>query len=140
MLRELESCDAIFHAGDFNSMAVHELLSSIAPVYGVHGNNDARDVVEALPAQRRFLAGPTRLGLIHGHGGRGAAACNAFDSMTGEVDAVVFGHSHMPEDRTVNGLRLINPGSPTQRRRAPHRSYAIMTIDDVIRVHHRVLD
>ena len=129
LLRGLEGCDLILHAGDFNAIAVSDALAEIAPVFGVHGNNDEPEVMRALPAARYFVAGEIRLGLIHGHQAVRNARGAALEAMRGRVDCVVYGHSHMPDYSREDGLLLVNPGSPTQRRRAEQRSFAIMTID-----------
>ena len=130
LIRGLDGCELIMHAGDFNSSAVFDELRQIAPVVGVHGNNDELDIVRALPDRRYLLAGEKRIGLIHAHQrGRNAREA-AMTAMDVDLDCVVYGHSHMPDFSCENGLLLVNPGSPTQRRRAPSRSFAIMAIDE----------
>jgi uncharacterized protein len=129
-MRSLDGCDLILHAGDFNSMAVLDELRSLAPVRGVYGNNDEPEVVRALPARQYIQAGACRLGLIHGDKPGKNARQAALAAMKGHVDCIVYGHSHLPDFSCEDGLVLVNPGSPTQRRRAPARSYAIMTIDE----------
>jgi putative phosphoesterase len=130
LLRSFEICDLILHAGDFNSMAVFDELAGVAPTRGVHGNNDEVDVLRELPARRYFEVGTKRIGLLHGHQGGRTAREAAIAAVQGAVDCAIYGHSHMPDYSCENGLLLVNPGSPTQRRRAPNRSFAIMTIDE----------
>ncbi len=136
LLRGLDGCDAILHAGDVTTMAVLRRLEGIGDVLGVAGNNDDIQVVTALPAERHLSVGRWRLGLLHGHGGPGPAREVAYRQMKGSADCVVYGHSHLPDCSRVDGMLMINPGSPSQRRRAPARTYAIMTIDDELSVTH----
>ncbi|CAN5634646.1 metallophosphoesterase family protein [soil metagenome] len=134
MLSGLEGCDLILHAGDLNSLDVLRRLGEVAPVVAVSGNNDEPEVLKHLPAERVFNAGRHTIGLMHGHLPRPTARQSAVQVMRGKVDCVVYGHSHIPDLSDEGGLLLVNPGSPTQRRSAPHRSYAIMMVDDEIAV------
>lgn len=134
MLRGLDGCDLILHAGDLNSLDVIEQLGRIAPVAAVYGNNDEPGTIAALPLTRFFSAGVHKLGLIHGHIPGRTARQSAIQVMEGVVDCAVYGHSHIPDVSMENGLLLVNPGSPTQRRWGPHRCYAIMSIDEEIDV------
>lgn len=134
MLGGLEGCDLILHAGDLNSLDVLRRLGEVAPVAAVSGNNDEPEVLECLPAERVFNAGRFTIGLMHGHLPGPTARQSAVRVMRGRVDCVIYGHSHMPDLADEGGLLLVNPGSPTQRRSAPHRSYAAMTVDDEITV------
>ena len=134
LLRGLDGCELILHAGDFNAMWVYDELAEIAPVFGVHGNNDEADVVKQMPLQRFFTAGTYRLGLVHGHVPGRTARQSALEAMGGTVDCVVYGHSHIPDVSREDGLLLVNPGSPTQKRWGPDHCYAIMTIEEEIEV------
>ncbi|MEZ4570296.1 MAG: metallophosphoesterase family protein [Thermomicrobiales bacterium] len=134
LLAGLAGCDLILHAGDLNTWGVLDILGEIAPVEAVHGNNDEPDVVRALPETMYFTAGDISLGLLHGHKPGGTARQSAIQSMAGLVNCAVYGHSHIPDLSREGDLLLVNPGSPTQRRRSPHHSYAIMTIDREISV------
>lgn len=134
LLQGLDGCDVILHAGDFNSWAVHETLAAVAPVYGVYGNNDEPDVIARLPAMRYFTAGDLTLGLIHGHQAGRNARDATVAAMAGRVDCAIYGHSHLPDWSHEGSLTLVNPGSPTQRRRAQHRCFAIMSLDEQARM------
>ena len=124
--------DRILHAGDHTTALAVELLEAIAPVDAVAGNNDGVEVLERFGTDRRLDIGGLRIGLTHGHAGRGATtperAASRFGPST--VDVVVFGHSHMPLWRPAANGRpaLLNAGSPTDRRREPAFSYAIIDI------------
>ena len=130
LMRGFEGCDLILHAGDFNSSSVIRELRKVAPVVGVRGNNDELEVVRALPACRYLMAGEKRIGLIHGHQRGRNARHAAMMAMGADLDCIVYGHSHMPDYSCENGLLMVNPGSPTQRRKAPTRSFAIMVVGE----------
>jgi uncharacterized protein len=134
--------DLILHAGDLVIPAVLEILRRVAPVEAVAGNNDPPDVVKMLGRRKVIERGGVRIGLVHGDRGRGKntpdRAARAFAE--GEVDCVVFGHSHLPYlgppvdveglPPVAGGLLLFNPGSPTDRRHAPRKSYGMIEIED----------
>ena len=136
LLRGLEGVDMILHAGDLVAMKVVETLGRIAPTCAVYGNMDRHEVRAALPRKRIVSAGKWRIGLIHGHGGpaRFADRMEAQFGKMGEnnVDVVVFGHTHSScEDWRGEVLRF-NPGSPTDQRFTPYRSYGILTFGENI--------
>jgi uncharacterized protein len=128
--RHLRDADLILHAGDVCVAGVLDELADYAPVHAVLGNNDGPDVAawgapESLEIE---LAGP-RVAMIHDSGqatGRTARLRRRFPS----ADLVVFGHSHIPLDVTGNGVRIFNPGSPTDRRRQPHGTLGVLRIED----------
>lgn len=134
----------ILHAGDIFAPWVLDRLSAIAPVLAVTGNGDAAAMRLALPRSRVVTVGPHRLGLVHGHEGRGATtplrALNTFlttgEEPAGElpVSCVVFGHSHQPLSRLhqPGGILLFNPGSPTDKRAQPYHSFGLLRIADTI--------
>jgi putative phosphoesterase len=114
-LRRLESADLILHAGDLVALSVLEELERLAPVAAVRGNMDEVALKDRLPARRIAEIGGVRIGLVHDPGpalGRMARLEQAFL----DCDAVVYGHTHVPEiQRLVRGL-ILNPGSPTAPR------------------------
>ena len=95
----------------------------------VHGNVDDEEVLQALPAVASFEAGGVTIGLVHDAGpakGRLARLRRRFP----DADAVVFGHSHIPlHERASDGFQIFNPGSPTERRRAPEHTMGLATVD-----------
>jgi hypothetical protein len=99
-------------------------------VVAVHGNVDDAEVRAVLPASASVEAGGARIGLVHDAGpakGRLARLRRRFP----EADAVVFGHSHIPlHQRGPDGFQILNPGSPTERRRAPEHTMGIATVQD----------
>ncbi len=122
--------DRILHAGDWTQALAADLLEALAPLDGVAGNNDPPGLHERFGTRRIVELAGVRIGLTHGHLGPGVTtrdrARRAF--ATDSVDAVVFGHSHVPLVERDGGRWLVNPGSPTDRRRQPLFSWALMTI------------
>jgi putative phosphoesterase len=117
-LRLLERADLVVHAGDFVAESVLEELRGLGPLEGVHGNNDEPTLREVLPAEHVVEAGGARIGIVHDAGrrqGREERLVARFPS----CDAVVYGHTHVPQIAEHKGVLVLNPGSPTERRRAP---------------------
>jgi uncharacterized protein len=127
-VNRLEAADLILHAGDLVRLEVLEELRALGPVIAVHGNVDDAEVRGALPATRMVRADQATIAMIHDAGpasGRAARMRRRFP----DADAVVFGHSHMPlHERTPDGFQLFNPGSPTERRRAPAHTMGIARV------------
>ncbi len=128
--RQLEDADAILHAGDVCTADVLELLSQWAPVHAVLGNNDLPEVADwgATETCELDLDG-VNVAMIHDSGpavGRSRRLTQRFPG----ADLVVFGHSHIPMDVTEGGVRIFNPGSPTDRRRQPHGTLGVLDIID----------
>ncbi|MFP5363706.1 MAG: metallophosphoesterase family protein [Thermoleophilia bacterium] len=123
------AADAILHAGDLFDMPVLDLLRALGPpVHAVHGNVDSAAVCALLPARLELDLGGARVGMTHVPGaakGRLARLRADFPA----CDAVVFGHTHMPEHAELDGFQIFNPGSPTERRRAPVHTMGQATID-----------
>jgi uncharacterized protein len=124
--QHLRGADLILHAGDVCTAAVLDELSAYAPVRAVVGNNDGPDVAQwgAEPTLEFDLAG-LPVAMIHDSGqaaGRLVRMRRAFPA----ARLVIFGHSHIPLDLTEAGLRIFNPGSPTDRRRQPHGTIGVL--------------
>jgi len=116
---ELRRADLILHAGDLSSEAfLEELRSYGPPVLAVHGNTDEPALIEVLPAQLVAEVGPLRIGVTHDGGPRARREARLAARFPG-CDAVVYGHSHIPELTRFGALWILNPGSPTDRRRQP---------------------
>lgn len=116
--------DVVLHAGDWVDEATLDLLLARARrVIGVHGNNDGPGLRVRLPEVAHAELGGLRFAVVHETGpaqGRERRCEERFP----DVDVLVFGHSHIPWDSTApGGMRLLNPGSPTDRRRQPHCTY-----------------
>ncbi|MEU0216491.1 metallophosphoesterase [Streptomyces sp. NPDC006265] len=129
LLAELPYADVVFHAGDWVDAATLDLLEArCRRLVGVYGNNDGPQLRARLPEVAYAELGGVRFGVIHETGakqGRQQRCAARFP----DLDVLVFGHSHIPWDTTApSGLRLLNPGSPTDRRRQPHCTYMTATI------------
>ena len=128
-LDRLRAADAILHAGDFTALAVLEELESFGPpLYGVHGNMDDWGVRERLPAQRVVELGGARIGMTHDPGPRAGREERLARRFPG-CDAVVYGHTHEPQVTDHGGVWILNPGSPTERRRAPVHTMLVLEVD-----------
>jgi putative phosphoesterase len=128
-VERLRAADLIVHAGDLNTLAVLRELESYGEVVAVGGNVDDADVRAILPAAVSIDAGGATIGIVHDAGparGRLARLRQRFP----DADAVIFGHSHIPlHDQGPDGFQIFNPGSPTERRRAPEHTMGIATIE-----------
>jgi len=119
----VEAADVVFHAGDWVDIALLVALRARSRrLVGVYGNNDGPDLRAELPEIARVELGGVRIAMIHETGdaaGRERRCSVQFP----DDDVLIFGHSHIPWDTTTaTGLRLLNPGSPTDRRRQPHHT------------------
>jgi putative phosphoesterase len=127
---EMAGADLIVHAGDFTALEVlYELDSLGPPLAAVHGNVDSVEVRERLPEARVVDAGGARIAIVHDAGparGRLARMRRRFP----DVDAVIFGHSHVPLHESDGDFQLFNPGSPTDRRRQPLHTMGIARVSD----------
>jgi uncharacterized protein len=125
-VRELERADLILHAGDFTAAAVLRELEAYAPVEAVFGNMDEPALQAALPERRVVEVGDTRIGLVHIPGPR-VGREERLIAWFPRCDAVVYGHTHVPQLEQHRGVWILNPGSPTERRRSP--SHSLMMLD-----------
>lgn len=130
VLRAIDRVDVVVHAGDWVDVATLDLLEErSARFVGVYGNNDHGELRERLPEVARVDVEGVRLAVVHETGaatGREKRADVAFP----DTDLLVFGHSHIPWDSVApSGLRLLNPGSPTDRRRQPFATFMLVTLD-----------
>jgi putative phosphoesterase len=121
---EVDAADIVVHAGDWVELALLDRLETRSRrLIGVYGNNDGPELRARLPEIARADLAGLRLAVVHETGpakGRERRCAAAFP----ETDVLVFGHSHIPWDSvTDTGLRLLNPGSPTDRRRQPEHTY-----------------
>jgi hypothetical protein len=131
----IDAADVVVHAGDW---CTTDLLDSLCErvagrggqLLGVAGNNDGPDLWARLPEVARAEIDGVRVAVVHETGpatGREARCARAYP----DTDVLFFGHSHIPWDTTAaSGLRLLNPGSPTDRRRQPHHTFLTARIRD----------
>ncbi|MFB6890084.1 metallophosphoesterase family protein [Kitasatospora sp. NPDC056327] len=131
LLAAVDEADVVFHAGDWVDTATLDLLlARSARLVAVHGNNDGPALRERLPGSARVELRGLRFAVVHETGparGREERCEAGFP----DTDVLVFGHSHIPWDSTApGGLRLLNPGSPTDRRRQPFATFLTARADD----------
>jgi len=129
--RAIDAADVVVHAGDWVDVALLDALDArCRRLIGVYGNNDGPALRARLPEVARADLSGVRLAVVHETGpaqGRERRCDAAYPG----VDVLVFGHSHIPWDTvTPAGLRLLNPGSPTDRRRQPTATYLTAEIAD----------
>jgi putative phosphoesterase len=123
---QLKRADLILHAGDVMDPALLDELAAYAPVKTVRGNLDPPEAV--LPETLEFDFGGERVAMIHDSGprrGRRSRMRRRFP----QARVVVFGHSHIPWLEDEGRLLLLNPGSPTDKRRQPERTFALLRVE-----------
>ncbi len=125
----VDAADVVIHAGDWvDAHLLDELLARSRRLIGVYGNNDGADLRRRLPEVAYAQLDGLRLAVVHETGpasGRERRCAARYP----DVDLLVFGHSHIPWDSTApGGLRLLNPGSPTDRRRQPFATFLTATV------------
>lgn len=130
LLRAADAADVVVHAGDWVDVETLDLLSARARVFhGVHGNNDGPELRNRLPEIARFAVEDVEVAVIH-ETGQATRREERMDAAFPGIDLLIFGHSHIPWDTvTPSGMRLLNPGSPTDRRRQQDCTMMSVTID-----------
>lgn len=130
VLRAVDDADMVIHAGDWVDLATLDLLESRSRVmHGVYGNNDGPDLRERLTEIARLTVEQVEVAVIH-ETGQAQKRGERMDAAFPGVDLLIFGHSHIPWDTVApSGMRLLNPGSPTDRRRQPVCTMMSVTID-----------
>jgi putative phosphoesterase len=135
----LAEADAVLHAGDLVIPELLHELSGFAPVHAVLGNNDG-ELFGALPETVEVDVDGVRIAMIHDSGAR-IGRERRMHARFPAADVVVFGHSHEPVDAPgEGGQRLFNPGSPTERRRAPTRTIGLLDLAAGRIVDHRIVE
>ena len=127
-LDRLRAADLILHGGDISTLAVLEELRALGPpVHAVFGNADEPAVRELLPKELVVEADGVRIGMAHVPGPRAGREERLVKRFPG-CDAVVYGHTHLPEVTREGGVWILNPGSPTERRKAPTHTMLLLEI------------
>jgi uncharacterized protein len=129
--QEVDRADMVVHAGDWVSEALLDDLEQRASrLVGVYGNNDGPPLRKRLPEVARVEIAGLQMAVVH-ETGDAAGRERRCEALYPDADVLVFGHSHIPWDTTTAaGLRLLNPGSPTDRRRQPFCTYLTATVSD----------
>ena len=129
-VERLRAADAIVHAGDLMELEVlHELQALGPPVHAVRGNVDSSELQARLPLQRLLDFDGVKVGVLHDAGPR-TGRLERMRRRFPDARAVIFGHSHIPLHEEADGFQIFNPGSPTERRRAPAHTMGMATVDD----------
>jgi putative phosphoesterase len=126
----LRGAEATLHAGDLFALETLREIEGLCPgpVHAVYGNVDEAELRELLPETVEVELGGARIAMIHDAGpakGRVGRMRRRFP----DADAVVFGHSHLPLHEEKDGFQIFNPGSPTERRRAPRHSMGLLRVE-----------
>ena len=126
---EIKNVDMILHAGDFIDVEVLESLKKLKRVHAVYGNMDSPELRRTLKDKAIIQAGNFKIGLIHGYG----APRELMETVKAEftnVDAIVFGHSHIAVNIVKDGVLFFNPGSPTDKIFSAANTYGILEVSD----------
>jgi putative phosphoesterase len=124
-VERLAAADLVLHAGDvISEAALAEIEAVGTPLLAVRGNVDCAALRRRLPAERVVEADGARIGMVH-DAGRAAGRLERLRRRFPDAAAVVFGHSHLPLHEQRSGFQIFNPGSPTERRRAPAHSMGL---------------
>ena len=124
----LAAADLILHGGDVTEAAVLDMLGELGPVEAVYGNMDSAELRASLPKERVVEVAGVRIGMVHIPGPRAGHEARLVARFP-HCDAVVYGHTHIPEVSRAGDVWILNPGSPTERRKAPSRTMLELTID-----------
>jgi uncharacterized protein len=130
-VERIAAADLLLHAGDFSTVEVLRELEAIGPpLLGVHGNVDSAELRRLLPAERVVEAEGARIAMVHDAGPRTGRLRRLRARFGDSADVVVFGHSHMPlHEQAEDGFQILNPGSPTERRRAPAHTMGLIRVN-----------
>ncbi len=130
VLELADRADHIVHAGDFTAVDVLDTFEALAPVTAACGNVDGHDVAARVPERSTVTIAGVRIAVVHDAGPR-TGRHDRLRAWFPDADVVVYGHSHLPElERLEAGPLVLNPGSPTQRRRAPTHTVAWLQLVD----------
>ncbi|MDX6634583.1 MAG: uncharacterized protein QOF06_786 [Solirubrobacterales bacterium] len=122
----IREADALIHAGDFSAASVLAELQELCPVVlAVHGNVDDAELRRELPETLEVELGGRTVAVIH-DAGASKGRLERMGARFPDADAVIFGHSHLPLHEREGGFQIFNPGSPTERRRAPRTSMGLL--------------
>lgn len=129
--KHMKHIDMIIHAGDYKTGKVINTLRKFKKFTGVWGNVDDNNIKQLVSEKEIIEINNYKIGIFHGHGTKKTTIDRAYDAFNGnDVDIIIFGHSHQPLIRTKNDVLLLNPGSPTSKRKERWFSYIILELDD----------
>jgi len=125
IITTLAEVDMIIHAGDFTSKAVLDGLRQLGEVKAVWGNMDSNELRRTLPEAELLIVSGKRIGITHGSGGPFGIE-RKVRQMFKDVDIIIYGHSHQPQNKIVEGILLFNPGRA-------RNSFGILTISEQVK-------
>lgn len=129
IIEAFKSVQIIFHAGDIGDLGFLRGLAEIAPVEAVAGNNETPVMAEILGFSKVISFANKKIGLTHGHLGKGKSTPIRARKAFKDVDIIIFGHSHVPYAKWVDGVFMLNPGSVSRpRTRSGRATIAILEI------------
>ncbi|SDM76133.1 hypothetical protein SAMN04488137_1817 [Fictibacillus solisalsi] len=141
LIADLQNADLIIHAGDWQTPEVFHQLRQYAPIEGVTGNVDRPEMRDLFNETLLLKVNRFTIGVVHGHGAKQTTEKRAIATFNEvDVDCIIFGHSHIPKNYCHNGVLMLNPGSPTDKRREKYYSHAILTIDNELTAKHIFYD
>ena len=127
----IRAADLLLHSGDFTTVAVYRELEALGtPLAAVRGNVDDAELARLLPEERLVEAAGARIALLHDAGPRAGRLERMRRRFAERADALVFGHSHLPMHEEADGFQIFNPGSPTERRRAPAHTMGLARVGE----------
>ena len=129
-VERIAAADLLLHAGDFSTVEVLRELEAIGPpLAAVHGNVDTAELRRLLPEERVVEAAGARIAMVHDAGPSSGRLERMRRRFGDRSDVVVFGHSHLPlHEQAPDGFQILNPGSPTERRRAPAHTMGVISV------------
>lgn len=141
LTKECADADLIIHAGDWQTLDVFFELSAYAETVGVTGNVDPWEILDRFGRKKILTVDSLKIGVVHGDGAGKTTEQRALQAFADDdVDLIVFGHSHIPIKKEIDGRVLFNPGSPTDKRRQAQYSFGILKIGEIWELEHVFFD
>ncbi len=129
LLKDFKSVDLIIHAGDFCSLKDLEIFTKIKDVEAVYGNMDDPQIRKLFPEKQVITLEGFKIGLFHGEGpAKRTLEFTKEKFKNDSIDIVIFGHSHIPFNETIDDVLYFNPGSPNDMITAPYCAYGILEL------------
>jgi putative phosphoesterase len=130
-VERIRAADLLLHAGDFMIAAAYRELEALGtPLAAVHGNVDDEELRRLLPAERIVEVAGARIAMVHDAGPAKGRLERMRRRFGDRAEALVFGHSHLPLHERAEGFQIFNPGSPTERRRAPAHTMGLARVSE----------
>ncbi|WP_291579882.1 metallophosphoesterase family protein [Clostridium sp. UBA6640] len=127
--KSLKDVDLVIHAGDYTSNKVIPYIEKYHKFIGVYGNNDKGEIRSKVKEKQIITLDKYKIGVYHGHGSKKSTLDNVYEIFKNDsLDVIIFGHSHKPFVTTKNKTLIINPGSPTSKRKEKYYSYIILEL------------